>query len=157
MISHKNQAPKSVVEETNSTRTPTTCVSSEIPEDWTECDGSIDIRDLGSESSALPTPSVSPLSMSSRSWKRPSDRVNPTTPQRFGGSINKLVKDAEAEIPAKYWIKTDENTKGAIEKFKRDIRLSLRDEGVHDKKALKLLWKIRCGVDPTRAECSAPE
>ena len=71
--------------------------------------------------------------------------------------IHKLVKDAEAEIPAKYWIKTDEETKQAIEKFKREIRLSLRDEGVHDQKALKLLWKIRCSEDGSRAECASPE
>lgn len=71
--------------------------------------------------------------------------------------IHKMVKDAEAEIPAKYWIKTNPETKAAIEKFKKDIRLALRDEGVHDKKALKLLWKIRCSEDATRAECSAPE
>lgn len=71
--------------------------------------------------------------------------------------IHKMVKDAEAEIPAKYWIKTNPETKQAIEQFKREIRLSLRDEGVHDPKALKLLWKIRCGVDPSRAECASPE
>lgn len=71
--------------------------------------------------------------------------------------IHKMVKDAEAEIPAKYWIKTTPETKAAIEKFKKDIRLSLRDEGVLDKKALKLLWKIRCSVDGGRGECASPE
>ena len=71
--------------------------------------------------------------------------------------IHKMVKDAEAEIPAKYWIKTDENTKKELDKFRREIRLALKEEGVHDPKALKLLWKIRCGVDATRAECATPE
>jgi len=71
--------------------------------------------------------------------------------------IHRMVKDAEAEIPAKYWIKTNDKTKEAIDKFKREIRLALRDEGVHDPKALKLLWKIRCSVDATRSECGSPE
>ena len=58
-------------------------------------------------------------------------------------AINKLVADAEKEIPAKYWIKTNEETKKELVKFSRDIRLALKAEGKMDPKALKLLWKIR--------------
>jgi hypothetical protein len=71
--------------------------------------------------------------------------------------IHKLAQDSHAEIPAKYWIETTPETKAAFDKFKLDIRLALRDEGVLDKRALKLLWKIRCSEDATRAECAAPE
>jgi len=71
--------------------------------------------------------------------------------------INKMVKDAEAEIPAKYWIKTNPETKAEINKFKRDIRLALKAEGVHHPKALKMLWKIRCATEPTNSECGTPE
>ena len=71
--------------------------------------------------------------------------------------IHKLARDSKAEIPAHYWIKTSEKTKAAFDKFKLDIRLALRDEGIHDPKALKLLWKIRCSEDPTRSECTTPE
>lgn len=71
--------------------------------------------------------------------------------------INKMVKDAEAEIPAKYWIKTDAKTKEEISKFKREIRMALKSEGVHHPKALKMLWKIRCSENPSAAECGTPE
>ncbi|MDX1452025.1 MAG: putative solute-binding protein [Oleiphilaceae bacterium] len=71
--------------------------------------------------------------------------------------IHKLAKDARDEIPARYWIKTDEKTKAAFDNVKRDIRIAMRDEGLYDSKALKMLWKIRCSEDPTRAECTAPE
>jgi len=71
--------------------------------------------------------------------------------------IHKMVKDAEAEIPAKYWIRTDAKTKDELAKFKREIRLALKTEGVHDPKALKMLWKIRCSTDPTNSECGTPE
>jgi len=71
--------------------------------------------------------------------------------------IHKLARDSKAEIPAHYWIKTSPETKNTLDKFKREIRLALRDEGIHDSKALKLLWKIRCSEDPSRSECSAPE
>lgn len=71
--------------------------------------------------------------------------------------INKLVDDAEAEIPQKYWIKSDAATKDAIAKFQREIRLDLRDKGLLDPKALKMMWKIRCSVDPSKGECATPE
>ena len=71
--------------------------------------------------------------------------------------IHKMVQDAEQEIPAKYWIKTDEKNQAEFEKFSRDIRLALKSDDTFDPKALKLLWKIRCTQDPGRAECGAPE
>lgn len=71
--------------------------------------------------------------------------------------IHKLVKTAEAEIPPKYWIQTDAATKADLDRFKREIRMALKDEGVHDKKALTMLWKIRCSVDASRSECATPE
>ena len=71
--------------------------------------------------------------------------------------INKLVADAEKEIPAKYWIKTDEATQKELVKFSREIRLALKEEGKMDPKALKLLWKIRCSENPAASECSTPE
>ncbi len=71
--------------------------------------------------------------------------------------VHKLAKDSRTEIPAHYWIKTSDKTKAALDQFKLEIRLALRDEGIHDPKALKLLWKIRCSEDPTRSECAAPE
>ena len=66
-------------------------------------------------------------------------------------------KDAEDEIPAKYWIKTTDETKAELKKFSRDIRLALKEEGKMDPKALKLLWKIRCASDQSASECSTPE
>ena len=71
--------------------------------------------------------------------------------------IHKLAKNSKDEIPAKYWIKTSDETKAELESFKQDIRLALRDEGVLDPRALKLLWKIRCSEDASRSECSIPE
>lgn len=72
-------------------------------------------------------------------------------------AINKLVADAEKEIPAKYWIKTSDETKKELVKFSREIRLALKEEGKMDAKALKLLWKIRCSENPSASECATPE
>jgi len=72
-------------------------------------------------------------------------------------AINKLVSDAEKEIPAKYWVKTNETTRAEFTKLSREVRLALKTEGKMDPKALKLLWKIRCAEDATASECSTPE
>lgn len=71
--------------------------------------------------------------------------------------IDKLVKDAEKEIPAKYWIKSSPETINEFVKLSRDVRLALKAEGNMDPKALKLLWKIRCSENPGDSECATPE
>ncbi|TNC79880.1 MAG: hypothetical protein C9356_17125 [Oleiphilus sp.] len=71
--------------------------------------------------------------------------------------IDKLVADAEKEIPAKYWIKTTPETQKEFIKLSRDVRVALKTEGKMDEKALKLLWKIRCSENPGASECATPE
>lgn len=71
--------------------------------------------------------------------------------------IDKLVADAEAEIPSKYWIKTGEKTREELIKLSKDVRVALKQEEVMDPRALKLLWKIRCSENPSAGECTSPE
>lgn len=70
--------------------------------------------------------------------------------------IDKLVEDAEKEIPAKYWIKTSDKTKDEIVNLSREVRIALKTEGNMDATALKFLKAVRC-KGSTAAECSAPE
>lgn len=67
--------------------------------------------------------------------------------------MNKMVKDAEEEIPAKYWIKTNQFVKDDIDHFSKRVRLALQESDVNNSTALKLFWKIRCRLDPSRGEC----
>jgi hypothetical protein len=67
--------------------------------------------------------------------------------------MNKMVKDAEEEIPEKYWIKTTQFVKDNIDHFSKRVRLSLQDNDINNATALKLFWKIRCRLDPSRGEC----
>lgn len=71
--------------------------------------------------------------------------------------IHKMVKDAEEEIPSKYWIKTDDKARADFNTISRDVRVALKQEKTFDEKALRLLWKIRCSEDQSRAECGSPE
>ncbi|OUS23640.1 hypothetical protein A9Q99_26710 [Gammaproteobacteria bacterium 45_16_T64] len=69
----------------------------------------------------------------------------------------KLITEAEQRIPNKYWIDV-KNTNGENwDEVFRQNRLALRDEGIYDAKALTVLRKIRCSLDPRRSECTAPD
>jgi hypothetical protein len=67
--------------------------------------------------------------------------------------MNKMVLDAEEEIPDYYWIETNQFVKDDIDHFSKRVRLSLQDSDVNNSTALKLFWKIRCRLDPSRGEC----
>jgi hypothetical protein len=69
-------------------------------------------------------------------------------------AMNKAVADAETEIPSKYWINVSQFTKDEIDRFSKRVRVALKDKNINHSSALKLLWKIRCRLDRTRAECS---
>ena len=67
--------------------------------------------------------------------------------------MNKMVIDAEEEIPENYWIQTNQFVKDDIDHFSKRVRMSLQDSDVNNSTALKLFWKIRCRLDPSRGEC----
>jgi hypothetical protein len=72
-------------------------------------------------------------------------------------AIDKMVSDAEQEIPQKYWIEISQFTKDEIDHFSKRVRMSLKEDKVNHPTALKLLWKIRCRLDNSRGECARPE
>src|SRR5690606_24575983 len=71
--------------------------------------------------------------------------------------IKSLIAENDSEIPGTYWIELDELTKVNIDLFVRDVRLLLKDEGILDEDALRLLWSIRCRDNPAHSECNRPE
>jgi len=66
----------------------------------------------------------------------------------------KLVEVAEAEIKQEYWVRPSVENLEGYTKMLRDVRISLRDEGVYDAKALRLMRKVRCKNNPTNSECA---
>lgn len=65
-----------------------------------------------------------------------------------------LVEVAKAEIDPKYWMKPTVDQLDGYSKMLREVRISLRDKGVYDGKALRLMRKVRCKNDPTNSECA---
>lgn len=68
-------------------------------------------------------------------------------------AMNKMVVDAEQEIPNHYWIETTQFVKDDIDHFSKRVRMALQADNVNNATALKLFWKIRCRLDPSRGEC----
>lgn len=63
------------------------------------------------------------------------------------------IQHAEAEIPARHWMTIDPDRKEGYIQMMRDSRISLRDQGLYDARALSLMKMIRCKFNPTHAEC----
>lgn len=68
-----------------------------------------------------------------------------------------LVRDTEKKIPSKWWVDIPESEKTNYLETFRQSRLTLREQGVYDGKALKVFRVVRCKQDGTLAECTAPD
>jgi hypothetical protein len=66
----------------------------------------------------------------------------------------KISRQAESAIPSKHWIDIPDADKKKYDQMFLDVRVELRDtQKVYHPVALKLMRKIRCKADPSRAEC----
>ncbi len=70
----------------------------------------------------------------------------------FSKALEHIIA-AEKGIPAKYWVDLPEDKHNEYKEMLRQVRLELRDEGVYDKRMLKILFKLRCRTDPGHYEC----
>jgi len=85
-------------------------------------------------------------------------------PEGFGQSMREyslsqmdnmldVVKAAETEIPENRWISITSEVKADYDNYMRESRLALREEGLYQPLALKLMRKVRCKYTPTNTEC----
>ena len=66
----------------------------------------------------------------------------------------KYVAQAEADVPAKYWMDVAEADKPGYTKLMREARIEMVKDGTYDKRMMSLLKKVRCKIEPTNYECS---
>ena len=67
----------------------------------------------------------------------------------------RMVNMAESKIASSAWIDIKDADREKYDEMFREVRIRLRDkEKVYDRRTLKLLRKIRCKSDATRAECA---
>ncbi len=65
-----------------------------------------------------------------------------------------IIATAESEINPEFWTHPTAKDAENYAAMFRNVRISLRDEGVYDAKALKLMRKVRCKKNPSHAECT---
>lgn len=66
----------------------------------------------------------------------------------------KYIRMAEGNVPKKYFVQLPDVDKPKYEEMMRQARISLRNEGYYDGEMLAIQRKIRCRVEPARAECT---
>jgi len=67
--------------------------------------------------------------------------------------IVEIVEKEVAQIDDKYWVDIPKEDVAKYEALMQQIRIQLRDSGDFDGEMMKLLRKIRCKKDRSRAEC----
>ncbi|HCG78078.1 MULTISPECIES: putative solute-binding protein [unclassified Thalassolituus] len=65
----------------------------------------------------------------------------------------KSIKQHTEEIEDHYWLDLPEAQQKEYNEMLRQVRITLRDEGVYDGKMLRLLKNLRCKADGSAAEC----
>ena len=65
----------------------------------------------------------------------------------------KSIKQHTDEIEDHYWLDLPEAQQKEYNEMLRQVRITLRDEGVYDGKMLRLLKNLRCKADGSAAEC----
>ena len=70
--------------------------------------------------------------------------------------IRERLAEEEAKVPAKWWIPLPEADKKEYEIMMQEARLELRQRDYYDGDMLSLQRKIRCKLEPDRAECANP-
>lgn len=91
-------------------------------------------------------------------WKKVPEHIPQKTREyvlsRYPEFVDFLEKP-EATIPDKYWINIPPHLYDFWEEDFRQSRIDLGKLGIYDQRALKLMRKVRCKLDPKKAECSA--
>ncbi len=64
-----------------------------------------------------------------------------------------LIRRADASIPPHVWMDLDPQDNVRYTQLLRDARIQLAQQGLYDKRGLKVLKRIRCHVNPGDSEC----
>ncbi|KZY10422.1 hypothetical protein A3725_23035, partial [Alcanivorax sp. HI0035] len=68
----------------------------------------------------------------------------------------RVIDNASNEVDDKWWIRIPDNDKLRYDEMMREARVALTQDGVYDKSMMGLLRKVRCKLEPSRAECVNP-
>lgn len=75
---------------------------------------------------------------------------------QFNKSLSLIEGNTESINPS-YWMDISEKDQTGYNELLRQTRISLRDQGIYNAKMLKFLAKVRCKMDASLSECTAPD
>lgn len=86
-------------------------------------------------------------------------------PEGFGGKSREywstqfdramqLIKQADASIPPGTWVELSSENSYKYTLMLRESRIDIAQQGLYDKRGLKVIKKIRCSVNPADPECA---
>lgn len=64
------------------------------------------------------------------------------------------IKKVESEVADKHWMELPEDDKQRYTQLMREVRIQMTQQGFYDPKMMKILKRVRCSHDPSRAECT---
>lgn len=64
------------------------------------------------------------------------------------------IDHQDKDVPGKYWIEQDAAQAKAVDDFLSASRIQMTKDGFYDARMMKILKKVRCTLDTTRAECA---
>lgn len=65
-----------------------------------------------------------------------------------------VINNAREAVPEKWWIRIPEEDEKGYNALLREARISMTKDGLFSKDMMTLLRKVRCRIEPGRAECS---
>lgn len=68
--------------------------------------------------------------------------------------VKQRLLDLRSEIPEEKWFNIPGQRKPEYRALFRDVRQSLVEQGVYDPRMVQLLRRVRCSINPARAECT---
>lgn len=80
-------------------------------------------------------------------------KARATSLDNFDAAFDFIERESK-KIDKKYWVEVPRQHRENYDTVLRAARIKLRDKGVYDPTMLKIMRKLRCKEEPTRAECS---
>jgi len=73
--------------------------------------------------------------------------------QHFDGALS-LIANNENRLPQQVWIELPNDHAVKYTQMLRQARVDLAEQGYYNKRALRIIKKVRCGINPSDAECA---
>ena len=73
--------------------------------------------------------------------------------QHFDGALA-LIANAENSIPRNVWIDLPGDHAVKYTLMLRQARVEIAEQGLYNKRALRIMKKVRCSINPVDSECS---